>query len=447
MPFETDVIVVGGGLAGLTTAFRLSQKGLKVVLLESRPALGGRTASWIQDGMPMESGLHRYLGFYVALPRLLRDAGLQINDVLVWEDSVEIRSVHPNKHAVFHLAPWHRPFKTLSSWIANNHFVSLSQKYQLIQFFIRGIAAAQHHPHELDQISIKAYAEHRRLDPELIHTVITPLSTGIFFLPITHYSALAFFGLFLAGLPTLGKLRVGAFAGGMTDVLAAPLGQAITRLGVQVRLNEPVKQLIVSHGQVVGVTTHKENLFAKHVVLAASLAPAQGILKESLPASDWLTSLTSLPSTPVVTFQAELSRPLMPYDHTTFGPGTALASFSEQSRTTFRHAPGRISVILANPKRYINQSDQVIAQTIIIDSARLGLPIADIITRYRITRLPNDFYSLQPGYNHLRPSQRTPIPGLVLAGDYTQQPWFGTMEGAVVSGEIAARIVATTRST
>jgi 15-cis-phytoene desaturase len=62
------------------------------------------------------------------------------------------------------------------------------------------------------------------------------------------------------------------------------------------------------------------------------------------------------------------------------------------------------------------------------------------ITDYRVIRHPADFYSLEPGMERLRPTQRTSIPGLVLAGDYTKQPCLATMEGAVVSGLRAARV-------
>ena len=37
--------------------------------------------------------------------------------------------------------------------------------------------------------------------------------------------------------------------------------------------------------------------------------------------------------------------------------------------------------------------------------------------------------------------QKTPIPGLVLAGDYTRQKFYTTMEGAVLSGIAAANII------
>ena len=59
-----------------------------------------------------------------------------------------------------------------------------------------------------------------------------------------------------------------------------------------------------------------------------------------------------LPSMPSVTIQLELDHPSMPLDRTTFGPGTVLASFAEESRTAFRehraplghpHAPRALS--------------------------------------------------------------------------------------------------------
>ena len=44
----------------------------------------------------------------------------------------------------------------------------------------------------------------------------------------------------------------------------------------------------------------------------------------------------------------------------------------------------------------------------------------------------------KPGLDHLRPTQETPIPNLFLAGGYTIQDFYDSMEGAVSSGRRAA---------
>ena len=50
-------------------------------------------------------------------------------------------------------------------------------------------------------------------------------------------------------------------------------------------------------------------------------------------------------------------------------------------------------------------------------------------------------FSPEPGVDRWRPAQATKIPGLFLAGDWTQTGWPATMEGAVRSGYLAAEAV------
>jgi 15-cis-phytoene desaturase len=40
--------------------------------------------------MVVESGLHRYLGFYKEMPELLKKAGLDLNELFYWEDEIVI---------------------------------------------------------------------------------------------------------------------------------------------------------------------------------------------------------------------------------------------------------------------------------------------------------------------------------------------------------------------
>jgi hypothetical protein len=67
------VTVAGGGLAGLTAALRLAQRGYRVKLYEQKPYLGGNIASRPTDAVELDVYPHMYLSWYHNFWRLLGD--------------------------------------------------------------------------------------------------------------------------------------------------------------------------------------------------------------------------------------------------------------------------------------------------------------------------------------------------------------------------------------
>jgi predicted NAD/FAD-dependent oxidoreductase len=61
------------------------------------------------------------------------------------------------------------------------------------------------------------------------------------------------------------------------------------------------------------------------------------------------------------------------------------------------------------------------------------------VTDYFVTRERRATFRQAPGCGALRPSAGTSVPGLVLAGSWTDTGWPDTMEGAVRSGHYAAQ--------
>jgi phytoene dehydrogenase-like protein len=70
------VVVVGGGLAGITAAIALRETGARVTLLESRPRLGGATCSFTRGGLVVDNGQHVFLGCCTAYRELIARLGM-----------------------------------------------------------------------------------------------------------------------------------------------------------------------------------------------------------------------------------------------------------------------------------------------------------------------------------------------------------------------------------
>ena len=70
------VVVIGGGLAGITAAIALAESGAAVTLLEARPRLGGATCSFNRDGLIVDTGQHVFLGCCSAYRGLLARLGM-----------------------------------------------------------------------------------------------------------------------------------------------------------------------------------------------------------------------------------------------------------------------------------------------------------------------------------------------------------------------------------
>lgn len=431
------VVIIGAGLAGLSAGLDLQLGGYNVIILEAKGFVGGRTASWNQEGMDVESGLHRILGFYKQLPRLIKRAGLKVKDIVIWEDEIEIK-IPNGPSAVYGASLVFKPLKTLSAPF-RNHIISWKDTRRLAKFFTSGLKDYILKPKKLDQYSVLEYAKKFKVSDLAIIRILQPLTAGIFFYQPDKYSAYVLFGLLAQAVRRAARIRVGAFKGGMTQVLASPIAEKLKKEGATVLTDMTVDKIEVKDNRVTGAYVKGEFIGADAVILATSIGSAKRIVENSALQTK-LKKVIQLPTMPEVNLQVEFTSPVWPVDRTVFCPGTSLITFAEQSRTTFKNKAGRLSIILTPPEELIHLSDEEIYRIFTTQASDLGIDLSKA-RQYRVVRHPNDFYSLSPGSEKLKPKTKTSFQNLFLAGDYVRQPFLATMEGAVVSGRKAAKAV------
>jgi phytoene dehydrogenase-like protein len=75
-----NTIIVGGGIAGLTSAVYLSREGQKVLLIEKNRECGGLVNSFTRDGFHFDAGVRALIDAGIILP-MLKDLNIQLEIV------------------------------------------------------------------------------------------------------------------------------------------------------------------------------------------------------------------------------------------------------------------------------------------------------------------------------------------------------------------------------
>jgi squalene-associated FAD-dependent desaturase len=88
-----DVLVIGGGWAGISAAVDAAKRGATVVLVEERPYLGGRARSFTDKttGEEIDNGQHLMMGCYASTLSVLRE--LSTDGMIHRQDALRVRFI------------------------------------------------------------------------------------------------------------------------------------------------------------------------------------------------------------------------------------------------------------------------------------------------------------------------------------------------------------------
>ena len=124
------VVVVGGGLAGLSCAKYLADAGHVPVVLERGDVLGGKVSAWQdKDGDWIETGLHIFFGAYPNMMNLFKE--LNIEDRLQWKEHAMTFAMqdYPGEFTKFYFpAGLPAPFNMAYAILTNDKMLTWTEK-------------------------------------------------------------------------------------------------------------------------------------------------------------------------------------------------------------------------------------------------------------------------------------------------------------------------------
>lgn len=458
---ESHVLIIGGGLAGLSTAVALVNHGCQVTLLEARPRLGGRASSVVDatTGETIDNCQHVSMGCCVNFEQLCQQtdtAGLFCREEELYFIGPGRADGHANSSSprknVFRNGPGPAPLHLAGSF-ARLDYLTWAEKLSLGKA-VRQLFRA--HPPASGKFSdwLNQQKQTRRLQERFWNIVlVSALSERLDRIDFAHARK-----VFLEGfLQHRDAWQV--------QLLTVPLGEFyddhlaawLSGRGATVRCKAGVQELQVADvdGQprVQGVKLRDgSQLSADHYVIAVPWDRVTGLLPETLQQQVCWSQLNQLESAAITSVHLWTDRPITQLRHAVLIDRTSQWMFNRSAilerqnanATQDASSPTRYAyqVVISNSRdaELQRKSQQELIETVWRELQEIW-PDARQATRLHARAITEHkaVFSPLPGVESLRPSQQTEIDNLLLAGDFTRTGWPATMEGAVRSGYLAAR--------
>ncbi len=438
-PAERSVAIVGGGLAGIAAALRCADRGLAVTLVDVRPRLGGAAYSFERDGLRLDNGQHVFLrccSEYLAL--LDRLGSRSLTKV---QPRLAIPAIAPGGRVAWLRrtglpGPWH-----LAGSLARYRHLSPGDRVGVAR---AALALGRLDPDDprLDSIALGDWLARHAQSPQALAALWDLIARPTLNLPAAEASlALAAF-VFRTGL--LGDAAAGDIGWAtapLSDLHDGPARRALSEAGVNVRLRWRATR-IAPDGDGWTVEGEQGRLATDAVIVAVQHERLASLLPPGALASP--ERIEALGRSPIVNLHVVFDRRVTDLELAA-GVNSPVQWVFDRTRSSGLERGQCLAVSLSAAEREMELSAGELRARYLPALAELFPAAAGAeVERFLVTRERAATFRAVPGSGARRPGAGTSLPGLALAGAFTDTGWPATMEGAVRSGHAAADQVLTT---
>ena len=442
-----SVLVVGGGLAGMSAALALAEHGLSVRLLESKRNLGGRAASFrdAETEQTIDYCQHVSLGCCTNLSDFcqrtnLADCFERISTLHFLGPKGEhcLLKANHSLPAPLHLLPalWGLKYLSIKDRVQIARCLGRLGKLKgsdpaMSQFTMQQWLVQQHQSEAAragfwEVILVSALGE--KLDRVSVAAARKVFVDG-FMAAAEAYEML------------VPKIPLG-------ELYGERLLNQLAEKGVDVQAGKQIRKIERSNEGCFQVQTSDESeQVADIVVLATPWRQTRGLLSAELNAQlPDLQGLDELDSSPITGIHLWVDQPITDLPHAVlvnrfsqwlFRPAFAKTESDSQEKDLYY-----FQVVISASHELAEMTKEEIIARVLRDLQELFLQAKNAnVARYKVVTERHAVFSPQPGTEKLRPAQKTSVPNLFLAGDWTKTDWPATMEGAVRGGYLAAESV------
>ncbi|MEU5217519.1 hydroxysqualene dehydroxylase HpnE [Streptomyces sp. NPDC020807] len=436
---QPHVVVVGGGLAGITSALQLSDAGVRVTLLEGRPRLGGLAFSFRRGDLNVDNGQHVYLRCCTAYRWFLdRVDGAHLAPVQDRMDVPVLDVAHPRGPRLGRLRRDALPVPLhLARSLAAYPHLSLAERASVGR---AALALGRLDPADpaLDGIDFATWLGRHGQSPRTVEALWDLVGVATLNATAPNASMGLAAMVFKTGLLSeAGAADIGwahVPLGELHDTLA---GKALEAGGVRVALRTKAERISRTDDGRWSVEVPGETLDADAVVLAVPQHETHALLPEG--ALDDPDRLLDIDTAPILNLHVVYDRKVLRQPFFT-ALGSPVQWVFDRTGSSGLKGPGQyLAVSQSAAQDDIDEPVAVLRERYLPELERL-LPAARGagIRDFFVTRERTATFAPTPGVGRLRPGARTRATGLYLAGSWTATGWPATMESAVRSGFSAA---------